>query len=75
MTGIEASLVIGLVGLIGVGAGSVTTGIITGRSKVSKDVCASSMGAIVKLADERHKDLKNILKRIEGKIDKRNGSN
>ena len=75
MTGVETALCVALIGLIGIGTGSVTTGIITGRSKVSKDVCVSSMGAIVKLADERHKDLKSILKRIEGKIDKRNGSN
>ncbi len=75
MTGVETALCVALIGLIGIGTGSVTTGIITGRSKVSKDVCDQHMGAVEKLSDERHKDYIKILERIEGKIDKRNGAN
>ncbi len=75
MTGIEITLIMGLIGLTGIGTGSIVTGVITGRSKVSKEVCNQHMEAVEKLSDERYENIEKILERIEKKVDKRNGIN
>ena len=73
MTGIEIALIMGLVTLVGIGTGSVVTGIVTGRTKVSKEVCDQHMEAFEKLSDEKYENIEKILERIEKKVDKRNG--